>query len=339
MPVTEIGLLTPSVGFKPFRYGWAYDLWKRQQQVHWMPEEVSLGEDIKDWNGGKLNEAQKGLLTHIFRFFTQSDMDVQDNYMEQLARVFKPHEIKMMLAANANIETIHVDAYALLIETVGMPETEYQAFLEYSEMKEKHDFVQGFVIDPADPRTVLRNLAVFGAFTEGLQLFASFAMLMNFPRFGLMKGMGQIVSWSIRDESLHCEGIIKLFHAYAQETGALDNALKEEITQIALKIVELEDKFIDLAHELGGSEGATADDYKLYIRFICDWRLQQLGLQPQWGITEHPLPWLPPLINGVEHANFFETRATEYSKGATRGDWKGVWDTFDKKRENSALEA
>ena len=122
------GLLTPSFGYKPFRYPWAYDFWKRQQQVHWMPEEVPLGEDCKDW-AAKLNDKERNLLTQIFRFFTQSDVEVNDNYMERYARVFKPVEVKMMLAAFSNMETIHIAAYALLLETIGMPESEFSAFL------------------------------------------------------------------------------------------------------------------------------------------------------------------------------------------------------------------
>lgn len=322
-----ISLMTPSQGYKPFRYPWAYDLWRRQQQVHWMTEEVSLGDDVKDWNS-RLTVEEKDLLTQIFRFFTQADMDVQDNYMEELARVFKPHEIKMLLAANANAETIHVDAYSVLIETVGMPESEYSAFMQYDEMKEKHQFAKSFNIGD-DPESVLRNLAVFGAFTEGVQLFASFAMLMNFPRFGLMRGMGQLIAWSIRDESLHCEGIIKLFHTFAQETGALTKGLQDEIRDIGHQVVQMEDRFIDLAFALGGTKGMEAQEIKNYVRFITDWRMGQLKLKPLYGFEKHPLPWLPELLNAPEHANFFENRATEYSKGSTKGSWDDVWDKFD----------
>ncbi|MEM6852102.1 MAG: ribonucleotide-diphosphate reductase subunit beta, partial [Pseudomonadota bacterium] len=188
------GLLTPSYSYKPFRYPWAFDYWKRQQQVHWMPEEVPLGEDCKDW-ANRLSDAERNLLTQIFRFFTQSDVEVNDNYMERYARVFKPTEVKMMLSAFSNMETIHIAAYALLLETIGMPETEFSAFLQYEEMAAKHDFMQSFGVETnAD---IARTLAMFGAFTEGLQLFASFAMLLNFPRHNKMKGMGQIVSWSV----------------------------------------------------------------------------------------------------------------------------------------------
>ncbi|ENZ83367.1 MULTISPECIES: ribonucleotide-diphosphate reductase subunit beta [Caulobacter] len=336
------GLMTPSGGYKPFRYPWAYDFWKKQQQVHWMPEEVPLGEDLKDW-AVKLNDKERNLLTQIFRFFTQSDVEVQDNYMERYGRVFKPTEVKMMLASFANMETIHIAAYALLLETIGMPETEFSAFMEYEAMKAKHDYMQTFGVETnAD---ICRTLAMFGGFTEGLQLFASFAMLMNFPRFNKMKGMGQIVSWSIRDESLHCDGVIKLYHAFNKETNAVTKAVADDIVDCCKHVVGLEDKFIDLAFEAGEVQGMTPDDIKAYIRFVADWRLRQLQLPEVYGIKENPLPWLQALLSGVEHANFFEARATEYSKAATKGSWHGadgVWTSFDemmKKRTDQTLPA
>ncbi|MCA1935718.1 MAG: ribonucleotide-diphosphate reductase subunit beta [Asticcacaulis sp.] len=325
----KAGLLTPSIAYKPFRYPWAFDFWQKQQQVHWLPEEVPLGEDVKDW-ASKLNDNERNLLTQIFRFFTQSDIEVQDNYMEKYGRVFKPTEIKMMLSAFANMETVHIAAYALLLETIGMPEAEFGAFMEYEAMRDKHDFMQKFGVDTdAD---ICRTLAMFGGFTEGLQLFASFAMLMNFPRFNKMKGMGQIVSWSVRDESLHCEGIIKLYHAFNKETGAVTKAVADDIVDCCKTVVGLEDKFIELAFEMGPVEGMTPDDIKQYIRYIADWRLRQLELPEVFGVQENPLPWLQVLLSGVEHANFFEARATEYSKAATKGSWtggEGVWDAFD----------
>jgi ribonucleoside-diphosphate reductase beta chain len=323
------GLLTPSRSYKPFRYPWAYEFWRRQQQIHWLPEEVPLGEDVKDW-ASKLTDQERNLLTQIFRFFTQGDVEVNDNYMERYGRVFKPTEIKMMMSAFSNMETVHIAAYALLLETIGMPETEFAAFLEYEAMKAKHDYMGRFGVE--NEADILRTVAMFGAFTEGLQLFASFAMLMNFPRFNKMKGMGQIVSWSVRDESLHCEGMIKLFHAFAKETGALTQSIKDDIVACCEHVVSLEDRFIELAFEMGPVQGMTQADIKQYIRYIADWRLGQLGLPKIYGVVEHPIPWLTAILNGVEHANFFEARATEYSKAATKGDWdggQGVWGAFD----------
>ncbi len=326
----SINLLTPSVGYKPFRYPWAFDYWKLQQQLHWLPEEVPLGEDIRDWHQ-KLSPEEKNLLTQIFRFFTQADIEVQDNYQDRIGQVFKPTEIKMMTTAFSNMETVHISAYSHLIDTLGLPEAEYGAFMKYKAMKDKHDYLTQFNIDT--PEDTALTLAVFGGFVEGLQLFASFAMLMNFPRFNKMKGMGQIVSWSVRDESLHCEGVIRLFKEFVKEqwNRELPTILSSRIYETCDAIINLEDAFIDQAFELGGVKGMEPSEIKRYTRYIGDWRLVQLGLRPIFGSTEHPLPWLSPLLNGVEHANFFEARATEYSKGATKGTWDEVWDGFDNK--------
>ena len=328
--------MTPSLGYKPFRYPWAYEFWKKQQQVHWIPEEVPLGEDCKDW-ATTLNDSERNLLTQIFRFFTQGDIEVNDNYMEHYARIFKPTEVKMMLSAFSNMETVHIAAYALLLETIGMPDSEFSAFMEYESMAAKHNYMQEFGTDShAD---IARSLAMFGGFTEGLQLFASFAMLMNFPRFNKMKGMGQIVSWSVRDESLHCQGMIKMYHQFSRETGCVTKGVADDIVDCCKTVVGLEDSFIDLAFGMGDVEGMSAQDIKNYIRYIADWRLTQLELPTLYGIKEHPLPWMEEILNGVEHANFFEARATEYSKGATQGEWHGadgVWALFDNRQAGAA---
>jgi ribonucleoside-diphosphate reductase beta chain len=322
-----MSLLTPSPVYKPFRYPWAYEAWLTQQRLHWLPEEVPLADDVKDWTR-RLTAAEKDLLTQIFRFFTQSDVEVNNCYMKHYARVFQPTEVQMMLAAFSNTETVHIAAYSHLLDTLGMPEVEYSAFLHYKEMKDKYDYLQRFGSD--SERDIALTLAVFGAFTEGLQLFASFAILLNFPRFNKMKGMGQIVSWSVRDETLHTQSIIRLFKTFlAEHPGLWTQDLRREITDACRTIVELEDAFIDLAFKMGGAEGLDAAEAKRYLRHIADRRLVQLGLEPLYGVARNPLPWLDALMNGIEHTNFFETRATEYSKAATQGTWDEVWEDVD----------
>ncbi|GBR04763.1 ribonucleotide-diphosphate reductase subunit beta [Acetobacter oeni] len=321
----KFDLLTANPVYKPFRYPWAYDAWLTQQRVHWLPEEVPLADDVKDWHR-VLSEGERHLVTQIFRFFTQSDVEVNNCYMKHYSQVFKPTEVLMMLSAFSNIETIHIAAYSHLLDTIGMPETEYSMFLKYKEMKDKYDYMQQFSVE--NKHEIAKTLAAFGAFTEGLQLFASFAILLNFPRFNKLKGMGQIVSWSVRDETLHCLSIARLFRTFIQENPEIwTDALKSEITQICATIVEHEDAFIDLAFEAGPVEGLDADQVKSYIRFIADRRLGQIGLDPIFGgLERNPLPWVDDMLNAVEHANFFENRATEYSRASTTGTWEEAFE-------------
>ena len=319
-----MSLLLDNPVYKPFRYPWAYEAWMTQQRVHWLPEEVPLADDVKDWHRN-LSAPERNLLTQIFRFFTQSDVEVNNCYMTHYAKVFKPTEVRMMLAAFANMETVHIAAYSHLLDTIGMPETEYSAFLHYAEMKAKYDYMKQFGVNTKPD--IAKTLAVFGAFTEGLQLFASFAMLMNFPRFNKMKGMGQIVSWSVRDETLHTNSIIRLFREFIQENPEIwTEEFQRQLYVACSTIVEHEDAFIDLAFELGAVEGLTGAEVKRYIRYIADRRLGQLSLQPIYRIEKNPLPWLDDMLNGVEHTNFFENRATEYSKAATEGNWEEAFD-------------
>lgn len=331
-----MSLLKAEPIFKPFSYPWAYDAWKVQQQIHWLPEEVPMADDVKDWKQN-LSEPEVHLLTQIFRFFTQADIEVNNCYMKHYSRVFQPTEVQMMLAAFSNMETIHIDAYSHLLDTIGMPEVEYSAFMKYKEMKDKYDYMQQFNVNSKED--IAKTLAVFGGFTEGLQLFASFAMLLNFQRFGKMKGMGQIVAWSVRDETLHTNSIIKLFRTFVSENPEVwTPELREFLTESCRTIVEHEDAFIDLAFEFEGAiEGLTAHDVKMYIRYIADRRLNQLGLDSIYNIERNPLPWLDEILSAPEHTNFFENRVTEYAKAATKGTWDDAFsammnlDTFERK--------
>jgi ribonucleoside-diphosphate reductase beta chain len=316
-----MSLLDSKPIYKPFNYPWAYEAWQMQQRIHWLPEEVPLADDVKDWKT-TLKPEEKHLLTQIFRFFTQSDIEVNNCYMRHYSRIFKPTEVQMMLAAFSNMETIHIAAYSHLLDTLGIPDSEYQAFLKYKEMKDKYDYMQQFGTETKED--IARTLAAFGAFTEGLQLFASFAILLNFQRFGKMRGMGQIIAWSARDETLHTESVIRLFRTFLAENPEIDqDVLKRDLYKMCDTIVGLEDNFIQLAFGVGGIEGLTAEDVKLYIRYIANRRLVQLGLDPIYrGVNKNPLPWMDEILNGVEHTNFFENRVTEYTKAATTGTWE-----------------
>jgi len=209
---------------------------------------------------------------------------------------------------------------------LGMPESTYNEFLEYEAMREKHEYFLDLSGKNGTIQSIATNIAAFSAFTEGMQLFSSFIMLLNFPRHGKMKGMGQIVTWSIVDETMHAESMIKLFRTYVEENLQIWNdELKSSIYTIAEKMVELEDKFIDLAFAMGPMEGLKSEEVKQYIRYICDRRLISLGMKGIFKVKKNPLPWVEEMINAPTHTNFFENRATDYARGALTGDWKDVW--------------
>jgi len=283
-----------------------------------MADDVPLNTDVKDWNS--ISDNERNLLTQIFRLFTQSDVDVASGYVNKYMKLFRKPEAIMMMSSFANMEAIHQDAYSILLETVGMRDTEYKAFAEYEEMANKHEYINQFKPTRKNKREIAKALAVYSGFTEGLQLFSSFAILLNFPRFGKMKGMGQIVTYSIRDESLHVEAMTRLFREFIQENIEIwTDDFKGEIYQICREMVELEDKFLDLVFEMGDLEGLTKEDMYAYNRYIADRRLLQLGLKTNYDQRDNPLTWIDEVI-GVEHQNFFEGKSTSYMKAGLRGD-------------------
>lgn len=326
-----MSVLATRTHYKPFDYTWAYDFYKRMQKIHWLPEEVPLQEDLFDWIN-KLDDGQRNLLTQLFRFFTQADADVAEAYADAYLPAFKLPEFRMMFFAIGAAEANHIDSYSQLIDTVGMPETEYQAFTEFSEMKDKHDYLFSTRSQAASGREwtdlerIALNLAKFSGFSEGMQLFSSFAILLSFKNNNLMKGMGTIIEWSIRDETLHVEAMTKLFRTLIQENRHLwTDDLKQAIYQTCRDMVALEDAFIDLCFAEGSAPGITAEETKTYIRYIADRRLLQLGLKPNYGVEENPFDWLDWLISAQTHTNFFEGRATEYSKGGVQ-NWDHAFD-------------
>lgn len=309
-------------------YPEAFGFYQQQQQMHWLATDVPMHNDIKDLK--KLSDADYNLVVNIQRFFTQSDVDVGEAYMQKYGPILGGHpEVRMMLAAFANMEAVHAHAYSLWLDTVGLPEREYRAFSEYEEMLAKHEYVSEFGCET--PAELVKGLAVYSAFTEGMQLFSAFVMLLHFSHNRqLLKGMGQVVAYSIRDESLHVEGMTWAFRQLVSENPELWGPdEKTEIVRICDKMVELEDAFIDRAFELGDIEGLTSYDVKRYIRYIADRRLKQLGLEPLYLIEKNPLPWVEDALNSVEFGNFFETEVTEYSQGGLEASFDtDVWGQY-----------
>ena len=318
------GLMEFSETYKPFHYPWAVEITTRHEKVHWIEDELDLSEDVADWKSGKTSVIEREYITNILRLFTQSDVAVGQNYFDQFIPKFKNNEVRNMLGSFASREGIHQRAYALLNETLGLSDAEYHAFLEYQEMADKIEFMMD-----SDPNTV-RGLGLAMAksvMNEGVALFASFVMLLNFQRYGKMKGMGKVVEWSIRDESIHVEGIAKLFKAYcAEHPRIIDDEFKSTIYEMARQAVKLEDNFVDLAYKLGEIDGLEQSEVKQYVRYITDRRLIQLGLKGNYKVKENPLPWLEWVLNGADHTNFFENRVTEYEVAGLTGKWDDVYE-------------
>lgn len=313
---TKTDITQERTTFKPFKFPWAYDAWLQHEQSHWLHSEVPMLEDVKDYKT-KLNKDEQEFLTKILRFFVQGDLDIGGGYHDHYIPLFRQPEVRMMMSGFAAREALHVAAYAHLIESLGLPESTYNEFLEYKEMVEKHDYLQRLNTAP-----VAEKIATISAFGEGMQLFSSFVMLLNFARNGKLRGLGQIIAWSIVDETQHAEGMIKVYREYVKQHP--EESSSDKIKEIAQEMVALEDSFIDLAFGMLEVEKLTKEEVKEYIRYIADRRLISMGMKGIFKVKKNPLPWVDGML-GVSHTNFFEQRVTDYSKGAMTGTWEDVW--------------
>lgn len=312
-------LLSKSRTYKPFLYPWAVDRSVEHEKAHWGEWEASLYDDVTQWKTGVIKENERKHITQILRLFTQSDVEVASNYLNVFIREFQNNEIRSMLTSFAAREFVHQRSYALLNDTLGLNEDEYGSFLEIPSMKEKIDFMK-------TPSCLSEeDLAVALAQTvcnEGVSLFSAFVMLLHYQRSGKMKGMCEIVEWSIRDETMHVEGMTQLFLTFLSEHPSIDRQkMKGIIVEMYRTAVTLEDSVVDTAFENGPVDGITPEEVKTYVRFLADRRLQQLSIDPVFRVEKNPLPWVDWVVSGDSFKNFFEGKVTDYSSGGMKGEW------------------
>lgn len=326
-----MSLLTPRPTYAPFEYPKAYEYWELQQSSHWLHTEVSLASDINDWKV-VLSDTERQVIGHILKGFTQSEIFIQEYWARQVQKWFKKPEIQMMAATFSAFESIHAVSYAYLNQSLGLED--FDAFLHEPTAKAKIDRL--VETRGRSTRDIARSLAIFSAFNEGVNLFSSFAILLNFSRFNKMKGLGQIIAFSIKDESLHSDAGCWLFRTLVSEFPEIwDEELKEQIYDAARLTIELEDAFITQAFAAGEIEGITSHDVKAFIRFRCNTKLNDLGLKKLWRNIDKEaierMSWFDVLSAGVGHNDFFAARIDSYSKGTI--SFSNIWDKEETKEE------
>lgn len=302
------------------RYRHLNELWKRHERAHWNIDEADMRTDMEQWKNGKISDEEKSFIKMILRMFTQADTNVCGSYVSRLLPVFSNADARTMLLSFAARETTHMFGYKMLNDTLGYDSESFlREFLNFKEMKDKHDFMI-----EATPFVTPEDIAIYLArqvLMEGVNLFGPFSQLLSFSREGKLPGMVSINQWSITDETLHIEGLTNLFQIYLEEHPyVINDKFKATIYETYTKVVAIEDSSIDLAYSAGNTSTSKPDEVKAYIRYVGDYRMQQLGLKPQYGIEECPMPWVEE-VTGNTFGNFFETTVVEYTKSPLIGDW------------------
>ena len=318
-------LLQERIVYKPFEYQEAADYWLKQQQAHWLHTEVPMMSDITDWNSN-LNETEKNIIGSILKGFAQTETVVNDYWSGLVTKWFRKPEVIMMATTFGAFETIHAEAYSLLNETLGLEN--FDEFLEDEATMAKIEnltSVRDSFDGEMDLHEIAKSLAIFSAFTEGVNLFSSFAVLLSFKLRNKLKGVGQIVEWSIRDESMHSEAGCWLFRTLLNENPELKTPeLEAAINEAALLSLKLELDFIDKVYELGDLEGCPKYDLQNFIKNRVNTELGDLGYNPIVtdidGTAVERMKWFDHLSAGKQHTDFFANRVTNYSKGHMEWD-------------------
>jgi ribonucleoside-diphosphate reductase beta chain len=349
-------ILEENVVYNPDEHSHFTKLWRSHESAHWHLDEINLEKDKKEWSS--LDSSTQDFMINIFRLFTQIDMNIFGAYSDVYMQVIKNSKIRGMMSSFQAREVTHYEAYSKLVTELGMPKEVFTQFLEYKEMAAKNEYLTCYkkidkdfdlrdVIDvyqnPESDKElkdeaaqaiithykeVLKSIAVFSAYTEGMHLFSSFVMLLNAIREGKFVGMGDVLRWSMQDEIMHYMGMGDVFQALIKELGDLGVVknkrefllqLEADVKEVAEHMVSLEDSFIDLCFDNFTHKSLTKEDMKEYTRYLCDRRTISLGFSPIYGIKNSPIPWVDSIINGLEHVNFFEARSTGYKKELHHG--------------------
>ena len=322
-----MGLFDERVAYKPFEYPEYYtEGWLKQAQAFWLHTEISMQSDIKDWNE-KLTSKEKSLVGNILLGFAQTECAVSDYWTQNITRWFPKHEIQQMAMMFGSQETVHAVAYSYLNETLGLED--YEAFLHEPATAKRFENLLAY--SGKDPVKIGRSIAVFSAFAEGVSLYSAFAVLYSFQLRNLLKGIGQQMKWSVRDESLHSKMGCQLFRHMCDENKELLNLCREDVINAAETMIKLETAYIEKMFEAGEIEGISSYDLIQFIKKRTNEKLVELGyidLGSYFPFNKEAaanLDWFYHLTGGVTHTDFFAIRPTDYSKAGENEDFENIW--------------
>jgi len=322
-----MGLFDNRIEYKPFEYPEYYtEGWLKQAQAFWLHTEISMSGDVKDWNE-RLTDKEKSLVGNILLGFAQTECAVSDYWTQKVVGWFPKHEIQQMAMMFGSQETIHAVAYSYLNETLGLED--FKAFLHEPATAKRFENLVAY--EGNSPRGIASSLAIFSAFAEGVSLYSAFAVLYSFQMRNLLKGIGQQMKWSVRDESLHSKMGCRLFRHMCEEDNQLLDLCRSNVIKAAEDMVQLEAMYINKMFEAGEIEGISSNDLINFIKKRTNEKLVELGyvdLGSYFPYDEKAaanLDWFYHLTGGVTHTDFFAMRPTDYSKANEGEDFEDIW--------------
>lgn len=311
----------------PFKYKWAWEKYLATCANHWMPQEINMQRDIELWKSPNgLTADERLIVKRNLGFFVTADSLAANNIVLGTYRQITAPECRQFLLRQAFEEAIHTHAYQYIVESLGLDEGEvFNAYHEIPSIRAKDEFLIPFINTLTDPRfatgtqeadqKLLKSLIVFACIMEGLFFYVGFVQILALGRQNKMTGSAEQYQYILRDESMHCNFGIDLINTIKLENPQLwTEDFKAEIVELFRHGVELEYAYAEDTMPRGVL-GLNASMFKEYLRFICNRRMQQIGVPELFPGVNNPFPWMSEMIDLKKEKNFFETRVTEYQSG------------------------
>ncbi len=319
------------IQLSPMKHKFAWEFYENGNANHWLPTEISMQKDVEQWKSTEvLSEEERQALKTVIGFFSTADSIAANNIVIALYRHISSPECRMYLLRQAYEEAIHTHAYQYIVESLSLDEGEiFNMYREVDAIYNKDAFVLSFnegIFNPnfktgtlENDQKFVENLAVFSLVLEGIFFYSSFAVMFGFQRQGKMTGSAEQIQYIMRDESQHLNFGIQLINTIKTEQPEIwTPELQQRIINIVREAVVLEYTYAQQVFPRG-IVGLNSDNFKQYIEYIADRRLERVGLPAQYNV-ENPFPWMSEAIDLNKEKNFFETRVTEYKTGGTL-DW------------------
>lgn len=314
----------------PSQYPWALDLYNQAVRNTWFPHEIALKEDLDDW--AKMTEDERHAVEFLVSFFNPAELIVNRVLALGVYPYLKSAECHLYLAKQMWEEANHCVAFEYLLQTFPIDrDRAFSLHQSIPSMKAKEDWVNMYMkrmtedkLDIATPegkRDFVRNLVAYNIVMEGIWFYSGFMVALSFRQRNQLRNVGSLITWVLRDESLHLKFGINLIHTVLEENMELVTPeFAQEIRQVVIDGVNLETTFNkDLFPR--GILGLNADYVNQYVQYVADRRLTELGLEKHYNAT-NPAKWMSTATDVFELVNFFEAQNTNYEVDSGGGSTK-----------------
>lgn len=316
-----IGRPSPDdMSLHPIRYQWAYDLYQQAVRNTWFPHEIALKEDLEDWS--KMTEDERHAVKFLMAFFNPAELIVNRSIALGIYPYLKSPECHLYLAKQMWEEANHCVAFEYVLETFPLDrEKVYNVHLENPAMKAKEAYINRYLgrmtEESLDIATIegkkdfIRNLVATNIVMEGTWFYSGFMVALSFRQRNQLRNFASMITWVLRDESLHLQFGINLIHNILEENA--DLLTEEFATEIRNIIIEGVDLEVSYNKDLfpRGILGLNADYVNQYVQYVADRRLLELGLETHYNV-KNPAKWMATATDVFELVNFFEAQNTSY---------------------------